>query len=264
MIETLKNYFTQIYRDRYVLWSLVNRDLQQKYRRSKLGVLWSVITPTGLALIIGFVYATLFSTDPRVFIPLLFASINPWNFMSGSAAGATGAFMAAEGYIKQSSVCAQIFPLRTVVVGFVDLLYSVMAFLVIYLIIQPDCFGPIMLMAAIGLIIMFIFSLALANFAAIINLNIRDYQPFQGLVLQALFYVTPVLYATDMMDARNMQFIYRLNPFYYILELVKLPLQGRELPGVDVYIVAIAITAVLFFASVAVMMREKGSISLKL
>ena len=56
-----KEYFQGIWRDRYILWSLVNKDLQMKYRKSKLGVFWSILTPLGLAVIIGSVYSIIFS-----------------------------------------------------------------------------------------------------------------------------------------------------------------------------------------------------------
>ena len=263
-MDIYKEYFSGIWKDRYVLWSLVNRDLQQKYRRSKLGVLWSVITPTGLALIIGLVYATLFSTDPREFIPLLFAGLNPWNFISNSATIAAVSFMTAESYIKQSSVNAQIFPLRNVLVCFVDLLYSIVAFFIIYLFLQPAFFGPKMLLVIPGLFIMFVFVLSIANIVSVINLNVRDYQPLQTIVLQGLFYVTPVIYSEDMMAARGMDFIFKWNPFYYVLKVVKVPLQGREILNIDIYIIAITMTVVLFAYSVKVIMHAKKTVALKL
>lgn len=104
-----------------------------KYRRSKLGVAWTVLTPLGLAVIVGGVYSLLFNTPPTVLIPLIFAGINPWTFLSGSADAATMCFPAAEGYIKQSTVSPIIFPLRTVMTAFVTLLYSVITFFAIYL-----------------------------------------------------------------------------------------------------------------------------------
>lgn len=259
-----KEYFAGIWRDRYVLWSLVNKDLQQKYRRSKLGVLWSVITPTGLAVIVGSIYAILFSADPREFIPLLFAGLNPWNFISTTATVGAVSFISAEGYLKQSTVNAQIFPLRSVLVGFVDLLYSIMAFLVLYLGLQPNSFGPKMLLVIPGLLIMFVFVLSIVNIVSVVNLNLRDYQPFQSIILQGLFYVTPVIYSKEMMAEKGMSMVYQWNPLYYILEVVKTPLQGKELLGMNIYIIAILMTVLLFICSIKILMHEKSTVALKL
>ena len=52
-----------------------------------------------------------------------------------------------------------------------------------------------------GLFLILIFALSLANFAAVINLVVRDYQPLQGLLLQGLFYATPIIYPPEMLYA---------------------------------------------------------------
>lgn len=260
----IKSYFQGIWRDRYILWSLVNSDLQMKYRRSFLGIAWAVLTPLGLVLIIGSVYSIIFGSDPRTFIPLLFAGLNPWLFMNASTDGGTNAFIGAEGYLKQTTVNAQIFPVRVVLVNFVNLLYSVIAFFAVYLFLQPDRFGARMLMLFPGLLLMFLFALSLANIAAVINLHIRDYQPLQSLVLQGLFYVTPIIYEPRMLQEKGFEFVYRVNPFYYFLEVVRRPMLGYELPGPAVYCVAGGIVCVLFLASVILVMRTKRGIAFKL
>lgn len=259
-----KEYFSGIWRDRYILLSLVNQDLQAKYKRSFLGVAWAVLTPLGLVLIIGSVYSIIFGSDPKVFIPLLFAGLNPWLFMNSSTDGGTNAFIGAEGYLKQTTVNAQIFPLRVVLVNFVNLLYSIVAFFAVYLFLQPDSFGPQMLLLVPGLLLMFVFTLSLSNIASVINLHIRDYQPLQSLILQGLFYVTPIIYEAQMLEEKGFGFVYRINPFYYFLEVVRRPMLGNELPGLDVYGIAIGITLVLFFLSVFLVMRTKKGIAFKL
>ncbi|MCY1713492.1 ABC transporter permease [Caproiciproducens galactitolivorans] len=260
----LKDYFKGIWQDRYILLSLVNKDLQLKYRRSALGVAWAILTPLGLVLIIGSVYSIIFGADPKVFIPALFAGLNPWLFINIAADGGTMSFIGAEGYLKQTTVNAQIFPVRVVMGGFINLLYSILAFFAVYLFLQPQLFGPKMLMMFPGLIIMFVFAVSLANISAVLNLNARDYQPLQSLILQGLFYVTPIIYEPSMLAAKGFAIVYQINPIYYILEVVRTPMLGRELPTWDVYVIAIAITVVLFFISVKLVMKTKKGIAFKL
>lgn len=257
-------YFKEIWKDRYVLWSLVNRDLQNKYKRSALGIAWSVITPLGLVLIIGGVYSIIFGNDPKIFIPSLFAGLNPWLFINTSAEAGTMAFIGAEGYLKQTTVNAQIFPLRTVLVTFINFLYSVLTFFAIYLFLQPQLFGTKMLLIIPGLIMIFLFSLSVTNFSSVINLNIRDYQPLQSLVLQGIFYATPIIFEPSMLDEKGFSIIYHINPVYYILEVVRRPMLGQELPSMKTYIIAIIITIMLFVSSIYVVMKEKKKITFKL
>lgn len=257
-------YFRGIWRDRFILASLVNKDLQLKYRRSKLGVAWAVLTPLGLAIIIGAVYSIIFGVNPREFIPLLFAGLNPWLFLSGTADGGTMALIGAEGYLKQTTVNAQIFPLRITLVNFVNLLYSVLAFFSVYLFLLPSAFSARMLLCLPGLALLFIFSLGLANISAIVNLEIRDYQPLQSLILQGLFYATPIIYQPEMLKEKGFELVYRLNPFYYLIDVVRTPMQGKTLPSWDIWLIALVIAVAVFGLSVAVLMRHKKDITFKL
>ena len=260
----LSEYFKGIYKDRYVLYSLINRDLQTKYRKSVLGITWSILTPLGLVLIIGSVYSIIFSTDPKFFIPVLFTGLNPWLFINASADGGTMSFLGAEGYLKQTTVSAQIFPLRTTLVNFVNLLYSIIAFFSIYLFLQPDLFGYKMLFVFPGLLILLIFGISLANLSAVFNLNLRDFQPLQALLLQGLFYVTPVIFEAKMLEERGFGFIYKLNPFYYMIEVVRQPMLGNKLPSLEIYSIAIAIALISFLISILFVMRTKKGIAFKL
>ena len=256
----MKQYFLRLWSGRYVLTSLVKRDLQLKYRNSMLGVAWSILTPIGLAIIVGSVYSIIFGNNPAEFIPLLFASINPWAFMSGTADAATVSLIGAEGYIKQTSVQCEIYPLRTASVSFVNLCYTILAFFAIYLFIQPDLYGPKMLMVFPGLAIVFIFAWGTANLTAIINLFVRDFQPLQSIMLQGFFYATPIIFPTEVLDERGFSLIYQLNPFYYILEVVRRPMLGQELPECSVYVIAIAISVIIFIISIFFMEKYRDKI----
>lgn len=256
----LKEYFRGIIEHRYILGSLIQRDLLAKYRRSKLGVAWAVLTPLGLAIIIGAVYSILFNTSPAQLIPLIFASINPWMFMSGTADGATMSFPAAEGYIKQSTVASQIFPLRTTVVNLVTLLYSMITFFGLYLFIAPEKFGPVMLLCVPGLLIMFIFTLGLANLTSLINLFFRDFAPLQSLIFQGLFYATPIIYDPQVLADRGYAIAYEINPFFYMLEIVRRPMMGT-IPETRYFYIAALIALVVFLCGSFVQVKFSKKIA---
>lgn len=263
-MRDVKEYFRGIWKDRFVLANLVRQDLYMKYNKSVLGVGWSIITPLGLSVIIGLIYSVIYGTDPRAFVPMLFAGLNPWTFINGAADGGTVSYMTAEGYIKQTTVHSQIFPLRGVIVGFVNFLYSTVAFVAVYLLLAPEKFGVIMLAAVPGVIILFFAGVALANISAVINLHLRDFRPLQSLVLQGLFYATPIIYEADMLSQKGFSFVYEVNPFYYFIEIVRTPMLGNRIPSMQVYTVAIVITAVLFFISIKLAMKNGHGLALKL
>ena len=228
----MKDYFKGIWKDRHILFSLVKTDLNLKYKKSMLGVLWSILTPLGLVLIIGVVYSIVFGMKMEDFIPTLFAGLNVWIFLSASADGGTSSFLGAEGYLKQTNVNAQIFPIRNVLVNFMNLVYSIVAFILIYAFLKPQMFNFNMLMIIPGLVIILLFAISLSNIAAVINLNIRDYQPFQSLIFQGLFYATPIIFPAKILEEKGFGLLYKINPFYYMIEITKTPLLGENIPNI--------------------------------
>lgn len=258
------SYFCGIWRDRYILQSLVKTDLKLKYKKSILGVAWSVLTPLGLVVIIGTVYSIIFGMKPEDFIPGLFAGLNPWIFLSSSADGGTLSFIGAEGYLKQTSVNAQIFPVRGVLVNFINLLYSIVAFFIIYFFLKPGAFSLNMLAVIPGLIILLVFAIAISNIGAVINLNIRDFQPLQSLIFQGLFYATPIIFPAKILKEKGFDYLYKINPFYYMIEIIKTPLLGKEIPSLNIYLTAIMISLIFLFLSIFMIMKEKKKIAFKL
>lgn len=263
-MKYLKSYFRGIWKDRYVLFSLVRQDLQMKYNRSVLGVAWQIITPLGLSVIIGSVYSVIYGVSPIEFIPILFSGLNPWTFVSACADGGTYSYISAEGYLKQTQVSPQIFPIRVALVAFVNFLYSMAAFFIVYLILQPRMFGPQMLAVVPGLLIDLAAGITLANISSAITIHLRDFQPLQSLLLQGMFYITPIIYFPSMLDDKGFSMVYRANPFYYLIEVVRNPALGRN-PGTAVFYLATGgVVLLLFLVSAAVTMKNNHGIAMKL
>ena len=193
-------------------------------------------------------------------MPMLFAGLNPWQFLSGTADTGTIAFVIVEGSLKQTSVSPQIYPLRTVVSNFINLMYSVLAFFTTYLFFQPDAFGPKMLLCIPGLALIFIFVLGWTNLVSVVTLYLRDFQPMQSLILQALFYATPIIYPKEQLAARGFAILYEINPFYYMIEIVRGPMLGTELPDLSVYLIAILMSIGIFLIGTAVLMHKKSEV----
>ena len=260
----LKQYFKGIWKDRFVLISLVKQDLQMKYNRSVLGVAWQIITPLGLSMIIGLIYSIIYGVSPVEFIPMLFSGLNPWIFISGAADGGTVAYINAEGYLKQTQVSPQIFPIRTALVAFVNLLYSMVAFFMVYIVLRPGMFGVKMFAVIPGLIIILIAGMALANFSSAITINLRDWQPLQSLLLQGLFYVTPIIYMTSMMDEKGYSIVYKINPFYYFIDVVRAPALGVNIGSAVYYLIILLCVVIFFLISAIITMKNNHGIAMKL
>jgi ABC-type polysaccharide/polyol phosphate export permease len=223
-------YYKILFKYRHILLSLVRQDIKVRYQRSILGILWSFISPLGLALIVAFVYSKIFNANFKSFFPYFFSGLISWNFIAGSANAGTSAFLSAEGYIKQINVPLEIFPLRTTLVTGFHFIMAVLAFFMLGLFSYPTIFSFNSLIFLPCVVLLTWICSFIAVITAFLNTYFRDYMHLQTIVLQAFFYVTPIIYQPHMLDAREASYIYKLNPFYYLINMVRQPLLGKPVP----------------------------------
>jgi O-antigen export system ATP-binding protein rfbA len=134
--------------------------------------------------------------------------------------------------------------------AFINYIFMSIAYFIIYALIKPDAFNINMLLYIPGSIIIFIFCWGVSNIVSLINLYIRDYAHLQSILLQVLFYVTPVIYLPEVMDKRGFAGIYKFNPLYYMTDIVRQSMLGSIEIKVFMWIIASVIALFVFLISI--------------
>ena len=262
MIKNMQ-YFKRIYESRFILATLVKRDIVSRYRRSFFGVAWTLMTPLSTVAVIGLVYSVVFYTPIIDFIPFLFSGLTPWLLITSCAEGGTMAYISAEGFITQTKTPIEVFPLRAVLAGFINYFFMLIAYFIVYGILRPDAFSLNMLYIIPATLIVSLFCIGCGNLVAIINLYIRDYSYIQSILIQALFYVTPIIYSTDMLKARGFEGVYVYNPFYYMIDICRRAMLGESPALLSSWIISSSIALALFIISLYVLKRVGRKIVFK-
>src|SRR5262249_11965818 len=109
------NYLSAMWRCRYFWMSLVKMDLRTRYRRSVLGLGWSLLHPILMTIILCLVFSELLKTeDPWTrYAPFLLIGLATWSYIVQSSSGGCHPFFNTESYIRQCSLPLAIYPLRT-------------------------------------------------------------------------------------------------------------------------------------------------------
>lgn len=246
----LNIYLKNIFKGRYILKNLVIQDLKARYRNSILGMAWTFLTPLGLVLIIGSVYSIIFGQRMEEFVPYLFSGLIPWIFIQSCADGGTACFIGAQGYIKQTQTPLEIFPIRTALGAFVNLIISLGVFWIVYLFLAPKNFSVNMLLVFPALIIWILFGITWATLAGFAHVYVRDFGPIQSLVLQGLFYASPVIYPVEMIMDKGFDWLLYINPIYYFYDILRYPLLGESPTNNYSYLVCTTIVLIMFMLSV--------------
>jgi ABC-type polysaccharide/polyol phosphate export permease len=213
------------YRD--CLSVLATRCVKVRYRRSVLGVGWSLLYPLTAMLVLTAVFSRVF-TDLAHYPLYAIVGFLAWGFFSLSCIQAMDALIGGATVMRKVYVPAAVFPLSAVVANFVNLLLSIALLpLVVWLIGASPGFHIGWLVFALILLAMFTAGLSLA--LAALNLFFQDVRYFFDAGLLIWFYATPIVYPAEVIPEQYAALVW-LNPLHWLIVVLRAPLYGGGAP----------------------------------
>jgi len=250
-----------IFEFRGLIWSFVKRDISSKYVGSLLGLYWSVLNP----IITLVVYIIVFGVFLKVRLPgttsiwdfaLYFAAgFIPWLAFQESVVRASRSIIDNKNYIKKVPFPSEIFPIYTTLSEFVNLFIGLGIFFVLFLILKgvPTIF---ILLLPLAIILQMIFTLSLAFFLSSGAVYFRDIPQILGALFMIWFWATPIAYTINLIP-ENFQWIVKLNPAYYMLEIYRDVLFYGKLPEPEIIVPFLIFSVVLFVLSIIFFRKTK-------
>lgn len=212
-----------------LLANLVSRDIKVRYRKSFLGMLWTVLNPLLMMIVMTIVFSTLFKSDIENF-PIYFLAGNLiFSLNSEITNNCTYAIIGNAPLLKKVYIPKYLFPLSKAFSGLVNLSFSLIAMFLVMLILQVP-FLPTLLLLPIPIFYAFLFSVGLGLFLAAVTVYFRDVAYFYSVILIAWNYFTPVFYPISILPDFGRQAM-EFNPLYHYIDYARsLILYGR-MPG---------------------------------
>ncbi|MGO4527062.1 ABC transporter permease [Microvirga sp. 2MCAF35] len=219
-----------------VWWLLGIGDIRQRYRRSKLGQFWITLSIAIFIGAIGVVYSALFRQPVQTYIPYLATTFVVWTLLSGIITDSTGAFVQAEGFLRQQALPKTTFILRVLVRNFLSFAHNVIVIPFVFLLfgVAPSwtwvaALGGIVLVAVVGFLA--------AMICAILCTRFRDLPQIIQNIIQVAFFISPITWQVEVLDERLRHWVV-LNPFAALLRIISEPLLGR-IPDPLTYVSAV-------------------------
>lgn len=232
---------------------LVARDFKLRYKRSLLGIFWSLLVPLAQLLILYFVFTVVLPINIPHYLTFLFTGLLPWTWFQGGLSAASGAIVENRELVKQVGFPAAILPVITVTS---HLIHFLLAFpiLAVFLLIEGYIPNSALLALPLVIILQFVLTVSLGYLVATFQVSFHDTQYLLGIALLLLFYLTPVFYDVHNVPAKY-QTLYHLNPLVHIIGAYRTVLIEREWPDFLPLLVLSVISAGLFSFSYMVFMR---------
>lgn len=224
MIELLRD--TLRYRE--LIWALALKDLKIRYKNSVLGFLWALLNPALIMLVLTLVFSSIMKFPIPHYAVFLLSVLLPWTFLTQSLSYAVESIVGNADLIKKVRVSKLVFPVAAVISNMINLLLSLIPLAIIVLAVgQPFYWTWIYL--PVPLIALTIFTIGATFFFAAANVYYRDVAHILQIVIQAWFYVTPIIYPLTFIP-NQYHWLFKLNPMIYVLNGFRLAVYYGQLP----------------------------------
>lgn len=229
----MADYVSRVWRLRHFWMALVRIDLRNRYRRSVIGVGWSLLHPIAMTIVLCVVFSQLFKADLHTYAPFLLSGLTFWGFMLASVTQGCQCFFQGESYIRQHPAPLAIYPLRTALGAGIHFLLGLAVCIVFVW--WAKGFGnvPALLSLIPTLALMLVIGWSLAVCMGVANVMFQDSQHLIDVLMQILFYVTPIMYPPAILEGRKLGVFLKLNPLAVLLELIRKPLLEGQIPSWD-------------------------------
>ncbi len=207
------------------------RDIKVKYKQTILGFLWAVLQPFLLMLIFTFFIgrALRVPSDEMEYPVFVFSGLMLWLVFSSGITNAGNSMASNAQIIKKIYFPRLIIPLSSILVAVFDFIMSILVFvplLVFYH--QGVSFSEALLCWPIGLGLTVAGSFGPGCLLAALNVKYRDFRYVIPFLVQALLFITPVIYPISIVPGKWLQYLVALNPMYAAITIFRLPLTAVE------------------------------------
>jgi len=241
-IEELLDSFK--YRD--MIFQFVRRDVVARYKRSILGVFWTMLQPLGMMLVMAIVFSKLFNRVEG-YAAYLLSGLIAWTFFSQTTVAALQQVVSAGSLTRRIYVPHTAFAISSLLTGAVNLVFSMVPLILITLVVKKSLSWAV-LFIPISIVILSVFALGVGLILSTFAVYFPDIREMYQIVLQGWMYLTPIIYPDTILPEPYRFWILHLNPMYYMISLFRDPVYTGTLPSIENLVGSLLFALLTLFA----------------
>lgn len=218
----------ELARYRQVLEELIKRDIKLRYKRSVLGLLWTMLNPLLVMSVTTIVFSDVFKSSIDHFPIYLLSAWSVWNLFLQSTNAACTSITGVGVLMRRIYVPPALFPLASVGSAVVNLLFSLVP-LGILVVLSGGHLTWALLFLPVAIALTATFSYGVSLLLATVTVFFQDMVHLYQAVLMLLMYLTPLFYPVEIVPDEWL-FVVMLNPLYYFVALFRAPVYDGVLP----------------------------------
>ena len=227
-MKKIKSILKNGYNYRFLLTQLIERSIKLKYRKSYLGMMWSLIEPLMTMAVLSFIFGTLLGRGDKYYPVYVLTGRLLYSFFSAGTSATMKSIRANSAMIKKVYVPKYMYPLAACASAYIIFLISLIDLFLVMLIMGMKI-TPYLLMAVIPVTILFFLTYGVGMILTSINVFFRDVEYLWGVMLMLVMYTCAIFYKIDSFVGTEKYIVFKLNPLYGLIKSFRECIYGQPM-----------------------------------
>lgn len=201
---------------KYLLSELVKKDIKLKYRRSKLGILWTLLEPLLTTIVLSVVFSELRGNSDKTFPVYILTGRLLYTYFSNGTKVAARSIRSNSSMMRKVYIPKYMYPLSSIISNFIIFLISLIVLVGASLVLRVKITFHV-LEAIYPLVILFLLTLGVGMILATLEVFFRDLEYLWGVICMVIMYCCAIFYPADMLKG-NKSIILEINPLYALIK----------------------------------------------
>lgn len=217
-----------LFSSKFILRRMIYTNFKIRYKRSYLGVMWSLLNPLLNMIVFVIVFSQIFRFDIPHYPLYILTGNMIFVFFSSSTSEAMMQILVSAEMIKRVYLPKTIYVLAGIGINGINLILTFIPFLAIALVNRLQFTWTVILIIP-SLILVTMFVVGMSLIVATITPYLHDFSQIWSVILTLWTYLTPLFYPVSIIPERILP-LFKLNPMYIFVTLFRDPLLYHKIP----------------------------------
>ena len=216
----MRQYIKNFLKYRHLLHELVKKDIKLKYRRSYLGILWTLIEPLLTMIVLSTVFGSLYGRTDKTFPVYVLTGRLLYAYFANSTKACMRSIRSHSGMIKKVYVPKYIYPFSSVCSNYIKFGISLIVLVAVSIVLRVNITYYI-LFSIVPLALLFVMAYGVGMILATLSVFFRDLEYLWSVALMIIMYTAAIFYPVERLYATGKAWILELNPIYSLISLFR-------------------------------------------
>jgi ABC-2 type transport system permease protein len=233
-------------RYRHLATQLISRNIKTRYKRSVLGVAWTMISPLMMMVVLTLVFSSIFNSHIANYAVFLLSALTLWGFFSQTSSGIMTELTWGGSLLSKIYVPPSVFAVSALGTGLVNFVLALVPLLLI-MVVTGMPLTPALLFLPVPMLFVSMFTLGVGLVLSRLAIFFADVSEMYQIIIMVWFYASPIIYPVEAISDDRRKLL-MLNPMYYLIEIFREPIYNGRLPDLSMTLTAGAISVVTLLA----------------